>query len=56
MVQSFLSEGYTLVFQSNACEYCALRHKSNGNTIRIHCGKLAIYVYKNGTLLKVEVV
>lgn len=56
MVQSFLSEGYKLVFQSNACEYCALKHKENGNSIRIHCGELGVYVYKNNKLLKVDLV
>lgn len=54
IVRSLLSEGYTLVSQSNACEICVLRHKMNGNRVVVKCGAIGVYVFKNGLLKKIE--
>lgn len=56
IVQSFTTEGYNIITQSNACQECILRHKSNGNKMVVRVGKLGVYVYKNGRLLKLEII
>lgn len=53
-VKSLLSEGYTLISQSNACDMATLRHRTNGNYIHIEVHFLGVYVYKNGKLIKIE--
>lgn len=56
IVQSFTTEGYSLVTQSNACQECILRHKSNGNRLVVRVGSLGVYVFKNDRLIKLELV
>lgn len=56
IVRSLLSEGYQLVSQSNACQKVYLRHKTNGNVICVYCGRMGVYVVKNGNLVKLELV
>lgn len=53
-VLSFLSEGYVIVSQSNACETATLRHAQNGNRITVRCGQLGVYIFKNNRLLKID--
>lgn len=54
IVRSLISEGYTLVSQSNGCETVTLRHRTNKNRMFIRCGHLGVYVFKNRKLLKIE--
>ena len=54
MVRSLLTEGYTLVSQSNACESCILRHRENGNWMKVTVGELGVYMYKNQQLVNIE--
>lgn len=56
IVRSLLSEGYLLVSQSNACETVTLKHSVNGNRMFIKCGYFGVWVYKNGKLVKVEMI
>lgn len=56
IVQSLLTEGYTLIAQSNACEVCTLKHTSNGNRISVEVGELGVYVFKNQRLVKLELI
>lgn len=53
-VKSLLSEGYTLISQSNACEMATLRHRTNGNYMHVEVRHLGVYVFKNGKLIKIE--
>lgn len=55
IVRSLLSEGYMLEYQSNGCEVASLRHRSNGNRMQVKVGQLGVFVYKNGSLCKLEV-
>lgn len=56
IVLSLLTEGYSLIAQSNGCEVCTLRHKSNGNRVRVEIGQLGVYVYKNNKFVKLEII
>lgn len=53
---ALLSDGYVLVSQSQGCETVTLRHRTNGNRIFIRCSQLGVHVYKNGDLVKSEIV
>lgn len=54
IVRSLISEGYTLVSQSNACERVILRHRTNGHWITVQCRQLGVWVYKDDKCVKVE--
>ena len=53
-VLSYLTEGYAIVSQSNACETVTLRHSTNGNYLMVRCGELGVYHFKNNRLLKID--
>lgn len=54
IVRSLLTEGYMLITQAHGCEFVSLKHKQNGNRIVVECTAFAVYVFKNGRLIKLE--
>lgn len=53
---SLLSEGYQLREQAGYADICILRHRRNGHTIRVVAHPLGVMVYKDGVLVKMDMV
>ncbi len=54
IINSFISEGYTLVFSALDGNFIKMRHKSNGNIITIYYKNSGFSFYKNGKFIKYE--
>lgn len=54
IVNSFISEGYTLVFSALDGNFIKLRHMKNGNIITIYYENNGFSFYKNGKFIKSE--
>ena len=54
-ILSLISEGYMIVSQSTCCDTIILRHRSNGNKVRVTCTNSSVTIFKNGKVCKHEV-
>lgn len=54
IINSLISEGYTLVFSAFNGNFVKMRHMKNGNIITIYYENNGFSFYKNGKFIKSE--